>query len=85
MEVKKYKIEIFTLRDSFSCEHETDNPKEILSGIYSGLTEGVIQIVTANSNTETEEIVVIPREKIEYVKITPLRIAGERSEINEFV
>ena len=81
--MKKYKIEIFTLRDSFSCEHETDNPKEILSGIYSGLTEGVIQIVISNSNTE--EIVVIPREKIEYVKVTPLRIAGERSEINEFV
>ena len=83
--MKKYKIEIFTIRDSFSCEHETDNPKEILSGIYSGLTEGVIQIVTANSNTETEEIVVIPREKIEYVKVTPLRIAGEGGSDDGFI
>ena len=81
----KYKIEVFTMRDSFSCEHDADNPKDILSGVYSGLTEGLIQIATVNSNADTEDIVVIPREKIEYIKITSLRIAGEGREVNEFI
>ena len=80
-----FKIEVFTIRNSFSCLHETEDRDEILSGFSNALSEGIIKLANFNPNTGLEEITIIPREKIEYIKIIPLNPPSEKEDkSNEF-
>ena len=75
-----YKIELFTATDSFSGIYSfpSDDQKEVQDsiklGLYNGLNEGLVPLITRRSETSIDEILYIPRDKVELIRITLLKI-----------
>ena len=78
--MKKYKMELSTIQNSFSgiydvdLEDEKDVHKHILDNIYHGFNTGLLKVITKESSSGIEEIVYIPREKVEHIKVIKVRM-----------
>jgi hypothetical protein len=66
--MSNYKMEVFTIKNSFSVLHETENMESILTNVVDSLKDGVVMCYTETPNNE--EMTIVPREKVEYIKVT---------------
>lgn len=73
-----YKIEVFTLKNSFTQTYHSDTESteqdfmDILRGVVSGLNEGYIVMKDFHSKGQRQEMNIIPRERVEHIKVTPI-------------
>ena len=73
------KIEVFTIKDSFTFIQQLESDsiltyEDVIKKILSDLAAGIVIIESYKSNDQLPEIVLIPREKVESIKIKPLVI-----------
>lgn len=67
-----FKLEIITLKDIHSVSLQSENPETLVDELAIALNEGVIKLNISKS-PDLQSIVLIPREKIEYIKISQMK------------
>lgn len=72
MDIKQFKLEIVTLKESHSVITQIEKLELIVEELAVALNEGIVKLDTSKSE-DLKTIVLIPREKIEYIKLTQLK------------
>lgn len=79
MDLNQFKLEIVTLKETHSVSIHSKNPETIIDELTLALNEGFIKLNVSNS-PELQNIVIIPREKIECLKVSQLKeIVNEKT------
>jgi hypothetical protein len=79
----KYKVEVFTVKESFSCLQEGEDTSNIIENLDIHLNNGAVKMILTKPRAKSEEIVIIPRERIEYVKVKALEVPKNNKSLEE--